>query len=139
MEMLKLIFAYAASTLFAILFAAGLVFIMMPLSDPGAFEGPGDLRDMFALGGSFTLIGLGGTFGLRGFYRAHSTFSRLASVTTSLLAMTIGLICIAVTHDSHSSLPYLIVAYIFGFVIMTSGMVLTAIFLGLKAENGDPH
>jgi hypothetical protein len=121
-----LILKYMASIIFAMLFAIGLFLVMMNLSYSEPFEEvPGNLRDQCLAFGAWTLVGLDGTFLLRGFYREHITFFKLVAVIISLLAIITGIMSVSISCDSEtiSTLPFRIAGCVFGTVIGILGFI----------------
>jgi len=109
--MLKLVFSYAAFTLFAILLVAGLMIVEMPLSDPEVFSG--SVIQTLAVGGGMILAGFGGTFVFRSVYKQHSTYRRILSGILGFPLLVIGIAGIVITTES-STMPYLIFGIVFG-------------------------
>ena len=107
---MKLAFSYLAAIYLAILVVLGLLFVLMSVSDPGSFESAGEMIGMLAFGGSIIIIGLAGTYGLRGVYRKHRRFSKVAGGTASFLAAVLGMsgIIIAATTSRSQSMQELI-------------------------------
>jgi hypothetical protein len=122
--MLKLIFGYAASTLCALLFISGLFLLMMPLSDPGEFEGEGELRDTLAISGALIIVGVGGIFGLKGFYSRHRKFFTIIGGLVSFSAVVTGAVCFNVSSESSHSILFQIASFVFAAVTFLGGMIL---------------
>ena len=123
--MLRRILIYTASILFAIFLASGLFLIMMPLSDPTDFED--DIKDILIFGGSLAIIGLGGTFGLRGTYGKLPSFCKVVVGITYVIIICTGILSIGVglesnvDFESKTNVPFLIAALAFGIVTIVLG------------------
>ena len=117
-------FGYALSVLSIMFLVVGLFVVMMPFVDPEVWTTSGDRLTMFATGGSFSLIGLLEALGLRGFYKRHQTFFKVAFSAGSLIVILIGIVCILVTATTAypKSMPYLVASFVFGSICLIAGL-----------------